>query len=83
MRRVALPVVPPHVEDSLTSLGESLPPLLGELCRWAGQHLTGVREARAANARAAGAALSQKVSTARATPPVWVASAAASNSVTG
>jgi DNA-binding HxlR family transcriptional regulator len=50
VRRVALPVVPPHVEYSLTPLGESLSPLLAELCRWAEQHLTDVREARAANA---------------------------------
>ncbi|MFE2868403.1 winged helix-turn-helix transcriptional regulator [Embleya sp. NPDC059259] len=47
VRRVALPVVPPHVEYSLTTLGQSLSPLLTELCRWAETNLTEVRAARA------------------------------------
>jgi DNA-binding HxlR family transcriptional regulator len=49
VRRVVLPVVPPHVEYSLTPLGETLSPLLGELCRWAERHLPDVHAARAAN----------------------------------
>ena len=50
VRRVSLPVVPPHVEYSLTPLGDSLSPLLAELCRWAENHLDEVRAARAGDA---------------------------------
>ena len=49
--RVAFPVVPPHVEYSLTVLGESLSPLLAELCRWAEHNLADIRTARAVNAQ--------------------------------
>jgi DNA-binding HxlR family transcriptional regulator len=45
--REVFPVVPPHVEYSLTGLGRSLSPLLGELCRWAEQHLGDIQAARA------------------------------------
>ncbi|MFI7700184.1 winged helix-turn-helix transcriptional regulator [Nonomuraea sp. NPDC049480] len=50
VRRVAFPVVPPHVEYSLTPLGESLSPLLVELCRWAEIHLAEIQAARAVSA---------------------------------
>jgi DNA-binding HxlR family transcriptional regulator len=50
VRRVAFPVVPPHVEYSLTALGESLSPLLTEVCRWAEENLTDIQAARAVNA---------------------------------
>ena len=45
--RVAFPVVPPHVEYSLTALGESLSPLLTEVCRWAEHYLPDIQAARA------------------------------------
>ena len=51
--RESFPVVPPHVEYSLTELGRSLSPLLGELCRWAEQHLPEIQAARAVSAGAA------------------------------
>lgn len=50
VRRVAFPVVPPHVEYSLTPLGESLSPLMVEVCRWAERHLPDVQAARAVTA---------------------------------
>ncbi|WAZ26698.1 helix-turn-helix transcriptional regulator [Streptomyces cinnabarinus] len=50
IQRVALPVVPPHVEYSLTPLGESLSPLLTEVCRWAQDNLTDVQAARTVHA---------------------------------
>lgn len=34
VRRQVYPQVPPKVEYSLTSLGETLRPLIDELCRW-------------------------------------------------
>lgn len=33
--RKALPIVPPHVEYSLTVQGKELMPILGAMCRWA------------------------------------------------
>lgn len=42
LRRV-FPVVPPHVEYSLTDLGRSLVPLLGGLCDWGKSYLREVR----------------------------------------
>ena len=47
VHREVFPVVPPHVEYSLTALGRSLSPLLRELCRWAETHLPDIQEARA------------------------------------
>ena len=44
--REVFPVVPPHVEYSLTDLGRSLSPLLREICRWAEEHLADVQNAR-------------------------------------
>ncbi|WBO61645.1 winged helix-turn-helix transcriptional regulator [Streptomyces camelliae] len=51
VRRVAFPVVPPHVEYSLTALGESLSPLLTEVCRWAENYLADIQAARAVSAQ--------------------------------
>ena len=45
--RTVFPVVPPHVEYSLTDLGGTLGPLLRELCRWAETHLREIQAARA------------------------------------
>lgn len=53
VRRVAFPIVPPHVEYSLTPLGESLSPLLTEVCRWAENNLTDIQAARAPRNHAA------------------------------
>ncbi|MFI0718610.1 winged helix-turn-helix transcriptional regulator [Streptomyces sp. NPDC021224] len=47
VHREAFPVVPPHVEYSLTPLGESLSPLLHGLCRWAEAHHADIEAARA------------------------------------
>jgi DNA-binding HxlR family transcriptional regulator len=33
--RKAMPVVPPHVEYSLTDQGQELTPILGAMCTWA------------------------------------------------
>jgi DNA-binding HxlR family transcriptional regulator len=53
VRRVAFPVVPPHVEYSLTALGESLSPLLAEVCRWAENNLADIQAVHAARERPA------------------------------
>jgi DNA-binding HxlR family transcriptional regulator len=45
-RRV-FPVVPPHVEYSLTTLGRSLNEPLKALCQWAQNHMVEVQAARA------------------------------------
>ena len=45
IHREAFPVIPPHVEYSLTDLGRSLSPLLRELCRWAEEHLRDIQAA--------------------------------------
>lgn len=44
--RTVYPVVPPKVEYSLTSLGESLIPVIGSLGRWAETHFYEVEEAQ-------------------------------------
>lgn len=41
--RTVFPVVPPHVEYSLTELGETLSPILREVCRWAEGHVHDVQ----------------------------------------
>ena len=56
VHREAFPVVPPHVEYSLTDLGHSLSPLLRELCRWAETHLHAIQTARASRVPIPGAA---------------------------
>jgi len=45
--RKVFPVVPPHVEYSLTVLGTSLKEPLAALCRWAQNHMVEVQAARA------------------------------------
>lgn len=45
VEREVFPVVPPHVEYSLTALGHSLSPILHQLCRWAQDHLYAVERA--------------------------------------
>ena len=45
--RTMYPVVPPHVEYSLTELGESLSPILREVCRWAEGHVLEVQRSHA------------------------------------
>jgi DNA-binding HxlR family transcriptional regulator len=54
VQRVVFPVVPPHVEYSLTPLGESLSPVLVELCRWAERYLADVQAARTLSSVSAG-----------------------------
>jgi len=51
VHREVFPVVPPHVEYSLTELGRSLSPLLRELCRWSEAHLLDIHAARMAKAK--------------------------------
>lgn len=46
--RTVFPVVPPHTEYELTSLGESIVPPLQGLCRWANEHFHEVEANRAA-----------------------------------
>ena len=45
--RKVFPVVPPHVEYSLTPLGQSLKAPLSALCEWAQNHMVEVQAARA------------------------------------
>jgi DNA-binding HxlR family transcriptional regulator len=45
--RKVFPVVPPHVEYSLTTLGRSLKEPLTALCHWAQNHMVEVQAARA------------------------------------
>jgi DNA-binding HxlR family transcriptional regulator len=45
--RKVFPVVPPHVEYSLTSLGQSLKDAVSALCHWAQNHMIEVQAARA------------------------------------
>ncbi len=45
------PVVPPRVEYSLTSLGQTLSEPLKAICRWSERHFTELHAARARNGR--------------------------------
>lgn len=47
VRRRVFEEVPPHVEYTLTPLGETLIEPLGAICRWAMEHLPEVQQARA------------------------------------
>ena len=46
VERVVYPVVPPHVEYSLTPLGRTLIEPIGALRQWAQEHLNEVEQAR-------------------------------------
>ncbi len=50
VRRVSMPVVPPHVEYSLTPMGEEISQLVQGLTDWIETNLAGVFAARAAAA---------------------------------
>ena len=50
--RKVVDVIPPHVEYSLTPLGETLSEPLAGICRWAMDHLPEVRAARGRSASA-------------------------------
>ena len=50
--RKVVDVIPPHVEYSLTPLGETLSEPLAGICRWAMDHLPEVRAAREHSASA-------------------------------
>ena len=47
VQRVVYPVVPPHVDYSLTPLGRTLIEPIGALRQWAEEHLSEVEQARA------------------------------------
>lgn len=51
VHRQVYPVVPPHVEYSLTEYGQSLKPILEAMCEWGMQH--GQRQARTNSAELA------------------------------
>jgi DNA-binding HxlR family transcriptional regulator len=50
VQRKVLDVIPPHVEYSLTPLGQTLSDPLVAICRWAMDHLAEMQAARAARA---------------------------------
>src|SRR3954451_2925881 len=50
VRRTVIDVIPPHVEYSLTPLGETLEEPLVAICQWAMEHLPELQAARAATA---------------------------------
>ncbi len=41
VQRTVYPVVPPRTEYSLTEMGQSLSPIMMDLCRWGKEHLEG------------------------------------------
>jgi DNA-binding HxlR family transcriptional regulator len=49
VHRRVIDVIPPHVEYSLTLLGETLTEPLVAICRWAMEHLPELQAARAAS----------------------------------
>lgn len=49
--RVSLPVVPPHVEYSLTAMGEEVSQRVEDLTRWIESNLPMVLAARVASSR--------------------------------
>jgi DNA-binding HxlR family transcriptional regulator len=50
VQRKVIDVIPPHVEYSLTPLGQTLSDPLVAICRWAMDHLAEMQAARAARA---------------------------------
>jgi DNA-binding HxlR family transcriptional regulator len=53
VRRTVIDVIPPHVEYSLTPLGQTLSGPLVAICQWAMDHLTEMQAARQGNTRQA------------------------------
>jgi DNA-binding HxlR family transcriptional regulator len=51
VKRNVMDVIPPHVEYSLTPLGQTLSEPLVAICRWAMEHLPQLQAARQANGR--------------------------------
>jgi DNA-binding HxlR family transcriptional regulator len=49
VKRTVVDVIPPHVEYSLTELGETLSEPLAAICRWAMDHLSEMQAARQRN----------------------------------
>lgn len=49
VQRRVIGVIPPHVEYSLTPLGQSLSEPLAAICRWAMDHVVDMQQARAHN----------------------------------
>ena len=52
VERTVYPVIPPKVEYRLTPLGQTLLPVLGQLCAWADQHFPSVLDSRRAAVQA-------------------------------
>jgi DNA-binding HxlR family transcriptional regulator len=50
VQRTVIDVVPPHVDYSLTPLGQTLSEPLVAICQWAMDHLADMQRARARNA---------------------------------
>jgi len=50
VKRKVIDIIPPHVEYSLTPLGQTLSEPLVTICRWAMDHLPEMQAARAHNA---------------------------------
>lgn len=50
VKRKVIDIIPPHVEYSLTPLGQTLSEPLVAICRWAMDHLPEMQAARAHNA---------------------------------
>jgi DNA-binding HxlR family transcriptional regulator len=51
VKRTVIDVIPPHVEYSLTPLGQTLSAPLVAICQWAMDHLPEMQAAREANTR--------------------------------
>jgi DNA-binding HxlR family transcriptional regulator len=56
VKRTVVDVIPPHVEYSLTELGQTLSEPLVAICRWAMDHLSEMQAARQRNVEATAAA---------------------------
>jgi DNA-binding HxlR family transcriptional regulator len=56
VKRTVVDVIPPHVEYSLTELGQTLTEPLVAICRWAMDHLSEMQAARQRNLEATTAA---------------------------
>lgn len=56
VKRTVVDVIPPHVEYSLTELGQTVSEPLVAICRWAMDHLSEMQAARQRNMEATAAA---------------------------